>query len=113
MRSVVDEADGRLSDTRKRFLGTRPVKLFEVSVYGQPAVVALSTRGWLSYNYQGRHNMAPLSYEVLEHCSAFSSEQCPEGLVAISENTLRIVTLERLGELFNQTVVPLRYVSAY
>jgi len=31
------------------------------------------------------------------------------GLVCISENTLRIVTLERLGELFNQTVVPLRY----
>ena len=76
---------------------------------GQTAVVALSTRGWLSYNYQGRYNMAPLSYEVLEHCSAFTSEQCPEGLVAISENTLRIVTLERLGELFNQTVVPLRY----
>lgn len=109
IRSVVDEADGRLSDTRKRFLGTRPVKLFRVTVMGQTAVVALSTRGWLSYNYQGRYNMAPLSYEILEHCSAFTSEQCPEGLVAISENTLRIVTLERLGELFNQTVVPLRY----
>lgn len=109
MRSVVDEADGRLTDTRKRFLGTRPVKLFQVTVHAHKAVLALSTRAWLSYTYQGRYNMAPLSYEVLEHCSAFTSEQCPEGLVCISENTLRIVTLERLGELFNQTVVPLRY----
>lgn len=109
IRSVVDEADGRLTDTRKRFLGTRPVKLFHVKVYGQSAVLALSTRSWLSYNYQGRYSMAPLSYEILEYCSAFSSEQCPEGFVAISGNTLRIVTLERLGELFNQTVVPLRY----
>lgn len=109
IRSVVDEADGRLTDTRKRFLGTRPAKLFPVKVYGQSAVLALSTRTWLSYTYQGRYSMAPLSYEVLEYSSAFSSEQCPEGFVAISGNTLRIVTLERLGELFNQTVVPLRY----
>jgi len=109
MRSVVDETDGRLSDSRKRFLGTRPVKLFEVQVYGTPAVLALSTRSWLSYSFQGRFEMTPLSYEVLEHCSAFTSEQCPEGVVCISENTLRIVTLEKLGELFNQTVVPLRY----
>ena len=53
--------------------------------------------------------MTPLSYELLEHCSPFNSEQCPEGLVCISDNTLRIVMLEKLGELFNQTVVPLRY----
>merc|ERR1712127_712801 len=53
--------------------------------------------------------MTPLSYELLEHCSPFNSEQCPEGVVCISENTLRIVMLEKLGELFNQTVVPLRY----
>jgi len=109
IRSVVDEADGRLTDTRKRFLGTRPVKLFKVSVYGQSAVLALSSRSWLSYTYQNRFHMTPLSYELLEHCSPFNSEQCPEGLVCISDNTLRIVMLEKLGELFNQTVVPLRY----
>lgn len=109
IRSLVDDAHGKLSDTRKRFLGTRPVKLFEVQIYGKPAVLALSTRSWLSYTYQGRHHMTPLSYEVLEYCSSFTSEQCPEGVVCIAENTLRIVTLERLGELFNQTVVPLRY----
>jgi splicing factor 3B subunit 3 len=32
-----------------------------------------------------------------------------EGMVAISANTLRIFVLEQLGELFNQTVLPLTY----
>lgn len=109
IRNVVDESDGSLRDARKRFLGTRPVKLFQVTVLGRPAVLCLSSRSWLSYTHQGRYHMTPLSYELLEYSSAFSSEQCPEGVVAISGNTLRIVTVERLGELFNQTVIPLRY----
>jgi hypothetical protein len=43
-----------------------------------------------------------LSYESLEYASGFSSEQCPEGIVAISTNTLRILALEKLGAVFNQ-----------
>merc|ERR1712150_400500 len=70
---------------------------------------ALSSRSWLSHTYQNRFHMTPLSYDVLEYASSFSSEQCPEGIVCISVNTLRIVTLEKLGDLFNQQIVPLRY----
>lgn len=39
---------------------------------------------------------------MLEYASGFSSEQCPEGIVAISTNTLRILALEKLGAIFNQ-----------
>lgn len=109
IRSRLDETDGSLQDSRKRFLGTRPVKLMEVQIQGRSAVLALSSRSWLSYMYQGRPHMTPLSYDVLEYSSSFSSEQCSEGIVCISGNTLRIVMLERLGELFNQTTAPLRY----
>ena len=35
----------------------------------------------------------------------FSSEQCPEGIVAIAGNTLRILALEKLGAIFNQGIV--------
>ena len=35
----------------------------------------------------------------------FSSEQCPEGIVAIAGNTLRILALEKLGAIFNQGTV--------
>ena len=51
----------------------------------------MSSRTWLSYTYQGRFHLTPLSYESLGHASGFASEQCPEGIVAIAGNTLRYV----------------------
>ena len=52
MRSLVDEADGSLGDLRKKFLGTKPVRLFDVHVGLSPAVLAISSRSWLSYTFQ-------------------------------------------------------------
>lgn len=37
------------------------------------------------------------------------TEQCTEGIVAISSNTLRILALEKLGAVFNQTFQQLEY----
>ena len=53
--------------------------------------------------------MTPLSYTQLEYGAQFTSELCPEGIVAIAGNTLRIITLDKLGETFNQIETPLRY----
>ncbi|KAK9851365.1 hypothetical protein WJX84_007420, partial [Apatococcus fuscideae] len=39
----------------------------------------------------------------------FASDQCPEGFVSVAKSTLRILTLERLGETFNQQTAVLRY----
>jgi splicing factor 3B subunit 3 len=44
--------------------------------------------------------MAPLSYESLESAYSFSSTQCFEGIVGIKGNELRIIQVERLGEIF-------------
>ena len=63
------------------------------------AEVALSDKPWLAYLFQGAYQCVPLSYETLEYASSFASEQCPEGLVAIAQNTLRILAIERLGEV--------------
>jgi splicing factor 3B subunit 3 len=109
LRTVLDPVTGDLLDTRTRYLGSRPVKLFKISIQGAEAVLALSSRSWLSYMYQGRFHLTPLSYETLEHASGFASEQCPEGIVAISVNTLRILALEKLGAVFNQEIRPLKY----
>ncbi|EFN57738.1 hypothetical protein CHLNCDRAFT_56079 [Chlorella variabilis] len=65
LRTEVDRVTGQLSDTRTRFLGTKPPKLFAAAV--------------------------------------------PEGFVAVARNTLRVITLERLGEFFNQQSLRLRY----
>eukprot|EP01101_Sappina_pedata_P009043 TRINITY_DN5147_c0_g1_i1.p1 TRINITY_DN5147_c0_g1~~TRINITY_DN5147_c0_g1_i1.p1 ORF type:complete len:1219 (+),score=480.96 TRINITY_DN5147_c0_g1_i1:47-3703(+) len=118
LRTSLDPVSGELTDTRRRFLGSKPVKLFKVktkSANGQVnslssnAMMALSSRSWLCYNHQSKFNMTPVSYVPLEFSSSFSSEQCPDGIVAISDTTLRVISFDRLGEKFNQKQYPLRY----
>ena len=53
--------------------------------------------------------MTPLSYEALDFAASFKSEQCAEGIVAVARNTLRVLALERLGTVFNETSMPLKY----
>ena len=91
LRTVLDEITGELSDTRTRFLGPKPAKLFKVSVKGEPAVLALSSRSWLGYSDPQTKNfmLTPLSYVPLEWGSNFSSEQCTEGMVGIQGQNLR------------------------
>lgn len=109
LRTVLDPVTGDLADTRTRYLGSRPVKLFRVKTQSNEAVLAVSSRTWLSYYFQNRSHLAPLSYDTLEFASGFASEQCPEGVVAIAANTLRILALEKLGAVFNQVSYPLEY----
>lgn len=108
-RLLLDPLEGTLSDSRQRFLGAKPVKLLRVNIEGSPAVLALSSRTWLSYNHQGRFLQTPLSYESLDYASDFASEYITEGLVAVTGSSLRIITIQNFGNMFNQTEVPLRY----
>lgn len=108
-RTVVDMVTGQLSDTRSRFLGLRAPKLFSAIVRGRRAMLCLSSRPWLGYIHQGHFLLTPLSYETLEYAASFSSDQCVEGVVAVAGSALRVFTIERLGETFNETVIPLRY----
>ena len=91
LRTVLDEITGELSDTRTRFLGHREVKLFRVTVRGQTAVLALSTRPWLGYSdaQTKAFVLTPLDYVPLQWSWNFSSEQCPEGMVGIEGKNLR------------------------
>ena len=70
LRTEVDHVTGQLSDTRTRFLGTRPPKLLATSVNGRRSMLALSSRAWLGYSDQGRYNLSPLSFETLDHASS-------------------------------------------
>ena len=84
LRTVLDEVTGELSDTRTRFLGPKPAKLFRVSVQGQTAVLALSSRPWLGYSDPVTRGfmLTPLNYPGLEWGWNFSSEQCTEEWLA-------------------------------
>ena len=91
LRTVLDEITGDLSDTRTRFLGPKAVKLFRVSVQGEAAVLALSSRPWLGYPQPQTKTfmLTPLSYAPLEWAWNFSSPQCAEGVVGIQGQNLR------------------------
>ncbi|KAF2543551.1 hypothetical protein F2Q68_00032949 [Brassica cretica] len=108
-RTVVDMVTGQLSDSRSRFLGLKPPKLFAISVRGRSAMLCLSSRPWLGYIHRGHFHLTPLSYETLEFAAPFSSDQCAEGVVSVAGDALRIFMFDRLGETFNETMVPLRY----
>ena len=105
LRTVLDEVTGELSDTRTRFLGPKPAKLFRVTVQGQTAVLALSSRPWLGYSdpVTRQFMLTPLNYPALEWGWNFSSEQCTEGMVGIQGQNLRYVST------FSLTMIPRYY----
>ncbi|KAI9651788.1 MAG: pre-mRNA-splicing factor rse1 [Trizodia sp. TS-e1964] len=115
LRTVLDEITGELSDTRTRFLGPSAAKLFRVSVKGQTAVLALSTRPWLGYSDPQSKGfmLTPLNYMRMDWGWNFSSEQCTEGMVGIESGNLRIFTIEKLTSNLIQESIPLKYTPRH
>lgn len=109
LRTEIDSVTGHLSDTRTRFLGTRPPKVVGLKIMGKEAMMALSSRPWVGYTQEGRFTLTPISYESLSYASNFSSEQCPEAIVGVYQTSLRIFAIDHLGDVFNSTGCGLKY----
>jgi splicing factor 3B subunit 3 len=109
LRGAVDSITGNLSDSRARYLGTKPINLVKVVIQGLPAMIALSSRPWFCYNFMSKYSVTPLSYEPIQCASRFSSDGCPDAFVGVLDNSLRIFTVSELGEMFNQKTINLRY----
>ncbi|KAF4748606.1 Splicing factor 3B subunit 3 [Perkinsus olseni] len=138
VRSVIDGVTGQLSDQRQRVLGPRRVTLCPLTVDGgRPAMVAMSSRPFLCFQANdysgagasgGQYQCVPLTFAAAEDEDApgsskipalprfdlaapFSIENCQEGICTTSQRVLRIVSVERLNETFNQVMVPLSYTG--
>nr|GAT58591.1 predicted protein [Mycena chlorophos] len=109
LRTVLDPTNGQLTDTRTRFLGTRPIRLVRVQIQRHPAILALSSRSWLNYTYQNLMHFSPLIFENFDYAWSFSAELSPEGLIGITGSTLRIFQITRLGTKLKQDSIPLSY----
>ncbi|KAL2196382.1 CPSF A subunit region-domain-containing protein [Corynascus similis CBS 632.67] len=101
LRTVLEETTGSLTDTEHKFLGVKPVKLFQVTVKQKTCVLALSS------------SVTPLSYDNLEWGWNFSSEQCEEGIIGVHENCLRIFSVESLYDNLVQRSIPLTYTPRH
>ncbi|KAF2104355.1 pre-mRNA-splicing factor rse1 [Rhizodiscina lignyota] len=115
LRVMIDEVTGDLSDTRTRFLGPQPVKLSQVSANGQPAILALSSQPWLGYAERETHvfKLTPLNYRQLEWGWNLRMSAIPEGIVAITGDSLRILTVESLTSNLLHESIPLTYTPRH
>lgn len=117
VRTTVDEITGTLSDTRMKYLGTKPVQLSLVGLSDEEnAILAISSRPWISYYNLGNFKMTPLLNINISSGSSFVSEDIGgKGIVGLSENNLVIFTLgeEDVGfdknKDFNIDKIKLRY----
>ena len=137
LRISVDPKTGVLgSDSRMRLVGSKPVSIFkahpappffitstrtsppppppppppQVRVADVPGVACVSNRIFLAYSHLSRPRMTALSTETVDAIAGFSAEICPSGFVSVdtATKTLRIFSLERLGDDFNQRVINLQ-----
>eukprot|EP01012_Entosiphon_sulcatum_P002881 TRINITY_DN10726_c1_g3_i1.p2 TRINITY_DN10726_c1_g3~~TRINITY_DN10726_c1_g3_i1.p2 ORF type:complete len:1220 (-),score=308.30 TRINITY_DN10726_c1_g3_i1:801-4439(-) len=108
-RCTVDQSNGQITDPRTRLCGVRGCRLMKVRAQGNSSVLVLSSRTWLCYSINHKFHINPLGQDAFEWAAPFSSEPCPEGLVAISANQVRILAFERISDsTFHQTTVPLK-----
>ncbi|KAK6455781.1 CPSF A subunit region-domain-containing protein [Scheffersomyces xylosifermentans] len=103
VRTSIDEISGNLSDTRIKYLGSKPVSL---SVIGLPdntkAVLAISSRPWIGYYNAGSYKVTPLLGVNVSQGASFASEDIGgEGVVAIAENSLVVFTIGKEDEGFD------------
>lgn len=108
-RIEIDPLTGKSSDARIRELGTQPVTVLPLTVDDQSAVIALSSKPWLSYIVSHNYRLTPISYDHLDYCHNFHSQHCPDGIVAINNESLRIFSINRIDDDFNQTILPLTF----
>ncbi|PBK73578.1 hypothetical protein ARMSODRAFT_952665 [Armillaria solidipes] len=109
LRTVLDPTNGQLTDTRTRFLGTRPIRLIRVQIQQNAAILALSSRSWLNYTHQNLMHFTPLIFENFDYAWGFSAELSPEGLIGITGSTLRIFQIPKLGTRLKADSIPLSY----
>ncbi len=109
IRAMLDKITGELSDIRTRLLGTKPVRLSKVTLFGQDCILALSTKSWLGYTHLDSFHISAMDQTPLEFGSSFVSEECPEGIVGIDETNLRIITVDSISENAKTDVISLRY----
>ncbi|KAI1031977.1 hypothetical protein LB504_000129 [Fusarium proliferatum] len=114
LRTRLDEITGDLSDTQTRFLGLKFIKLFQITVNGNPCVLALGSQPWLAYTDPKRgFMMTPLDCDELEWGCNFSSEQCEEAIIAVRTNFLHIFSIQNISENMVRKSISLTYTPRH
>ncbi|ODV76761.1 uncharacterized protein CANTADRAFT_27538 [Suhomyces tanzawaensis NRRL Y-17324] len=114
VRTTIDPITGTLSDTRIKYLGTKPVQLSTIN--NASSLLAVSSSPWVGYQASGDFKLSPLLNIGISTGSSFISEDIGgEGIVGLSGNELVIFSIgdEESGfdpsQDFNVEKLRLRY----
>lgn len=116
----IDVISGKLSDTRLKYLGTKPVQLRSISLPGlkQSAILLISSRPWLGFfNFNTAFRLTPLLGTDIQSGTSFYSEDIgTESIVGISNGDLTIFTVGNddsggfnVNNEFSTELIKLRY----
>ena len=109
VRTSIDPITGKLTDSRPKYLGGKPVRLVKMEVLGRPGILALSSRPWLFYSFGRRQMTSLLAFPFISVASSIKMSTYSHTVMAFSENQLRIVKLDNFGSLFHCDKLPLDY----
>ena len=104
-RAFVDPNNGEFRETRTRSVGTKPVQLFKLTVGTTECVLVRGVKCWLYYTHLKKDMMTPLSYFFLDCATSFTSSRYPNGVIGCVNQSLRVFTIDRLGDCFSQVFV--------
>ncbi|KAF2119863.1 CPSF A subunit region-domain-containing protein [Lophiotrema nucula] len=110
IRSLLDEHTGDTSSIRRRFLGPAPVRFARVTAAGDAAILAITSRPWLSYTDPRTGSLAttPLNYSPFDSAWSFESAQF-KGVICIRGDGLRIFALDSVASKTTHETIPLKY----
>ena len=109
VRTSIDPITGKLTDSRPKYLGAKPVKLVKLDILGKPAIMALSSRPWLFYSF-GRKQMASLlAFPYISVGTAIKMSSFSHTAMVFSEKYLKIIKLDNFGSIFHSEKLPLDY----
>lgn len=95
VRTRLDHITGKLSDSRIKYLGSRPVNLTQIQLASNlVGVLAISSKPWVSYPFGDTYKVTPLLNIDIRSGASFVSEDIGgEGIVGIRDNNLIIFTV--------------------
>lgn len=111
LRAIIDEVTGELSQTRSRFLGTKPVRIFAAEVQGIQCAILCTTKTWIAYTHplSGQYTVTPLDTVGLDAVAPFVSDNSHFGLCGCANKDLRFFGPEKLGQRLITEEVKLQY----
>lgn len=108
-RVALDVASGRLSDTRLKYVGSRPVAVAPIVLAGEQALLILSSKVWVGFQSVA-FKVRPLIGSRIDSGTSFFSEDIgAESVVGILGGSLSIFTVDNIHSDFVVRPIRVRY----